>query len=141
MGWLPFQTLDQPYKIASALRAGAAAYVAIALSHAFSAFGAWISHIRRDTLLFGYDQSAVLTANLLVGALALGLWALTSRHPSRPLMYLALAWSVIELAPPLTYWIYGHGAGYYISVFGLLISLAGVQGARARARRSDTDGA
>jgi hypothetical protein len=57
------------------------------------------------------------------------------------LMYLALAWSVIELVPPVTYRIYGHGAGYYISVFGLLISLAGVQGAqaRARARRTHAD--
>lgn len=135
--WLPFQTLDKPWKIKAALRAGAGAYAAIAVSHGFSAFAAWISYIRRDTLLFGYDKSAVLTANLVVGALAVALAAITLRIPSRPLLYLALAWSLIELIPPLTYGLYGHGAGYFISLFGLAVAITGVQGAQARARLAE----
>ncbi|KJV41293.1 MULTISPECIES: hypothetical protein [Brevundimonas] len=132
--WLPFQKLDQPWKINAALRAGSGAFVAIALSHGFSAFSAWISPIRGDTLLFGYDKSAVLTANLLVGLFALCLAAVTFRAPSRPLYYLALAWSLIELIPPLTYGLYGHGAGYFISLFGLAVAMTGVQGIHARRR-------
>lgn len=135
--WLPFQTLDQPWKIKAALRAGAGAYAAIAVSHGFSAFAAWTSHIRRDTLLFGYDKSAVLAANLVVGGLAVALAALTLRVPSRPLLYLALAWSLIELIPPLTYGLYGHGAGYFVSLFGLAVSITGVQGVQARGRLGD----
>ena len=135
--WLPFQTLDKPWKITAALRAGAGAYVAIAVSHGFSAFAAWISYVRRDTLLFGYDKAAVLTANLVVGALAVALYVITLRIPSRPLLYLALAWSLIELIPPLTYGLYGHGAGYFISLFGLAVAITGVQGTQARARLGD----
>jgi hypothetical protein len=134
VGWLPFQKLDQPWKVDAALRAGAGAYAAIAVSHGFSAFAAWASFIRRDTLLFGYDKSGVLLANLAVGLLALALAGITLRAPSRPLLYLGLVWSVVELLPPLTYSLYGHGAGYFISLFGLAVAITGVQGIHARAR-------
>lgn len=132
--WLPFQTLDKPWKVNAALRAGAGAYVVIALSHGFSAFAAWISAIRGDTLLFGYDRSAVLSANLVIGLLALTVAGITYRTLSRPLLYLALAWSLLELVPPLTYGLYGHGAGYSVSLFGLAVAITGVQGVHARRR-------
>lgn len=135
--WLPFQTLNKPWKIKAALRAGAGAYVAIAVSHGFSAFAAWISYVRRDTLLFGYDKTAVITANLVVGTLALALYVITRRSPSRPLLYFVLAWSVIELFPPLTYGLYGHGAGSFISFFGLAVAITGLQGIQAKIRKSE----
>jgi len=53
-------------------------------------------------------------------------------------LYLAFAWSLIELIPPLTYGLYGHGAGYFISLFGLAVAITGVQGVQARGRLGDS---
>lgn len=136
--WLPFQTLDKPWKIKAALRSGAGAYAVIAVSHGFSAFAASISYVRRDTLLFSYDKTAVITANLVVGILAIALYAITRHSPSRPLFYLGLAWSFIELFPPVTYGLYGHGAGYFISFFGMAVAITGLQGIQAKMRMSDS---
>ena len=38
----------------------------------------------RDTLLFGFDKSAALTANLVVGTLAIALALIRLCIPSRP---------------------------------------------------------
>jgi hypothetical protein len=87
--------------------------------------------MRANTWAFGIDQAAVFTGNLVIGGIALAFALLAHRRPSALLSGVALAWSVVQLAPPLTYAAVGHGAPFLLSFLGILAALSGACGVHA----------
>lgn len=124
--WDPFQSLDSPYKLERARSAGAGAYIAIAISCAFSAVGAFVRGVTVDPLI-GDTAAQVGRFNLVVGALCILLFLVTRKLRSYFLAYLALLWSLAEFARAQTYYLYGHGAIIYVAGIGLCLAIVGVR--------------
>ncbi|CAN5151861.1 hypothetical protein BH10PSE1_BH10PSE1_02240 [soil metagenome] len=128
--WDIFQRLDTPYRLERARQAGAGAYIAIAVSCAFSAAAAFFSGVKVDPLI-GDSAAQVGRMNLLVGVLCVLLFMVTRKSRSYSLAYFALAWSLAEFAVGQTYALYGHGAVIAVAVIGLCLAIVGVRAAHA----------
>jgi hypothetical protein len=135
------EPLTSPFRRERATEYGAAAALSLAALNGIGLMD--IGHRPLDSLI-GPDPNAYIIAQLTAVALGLGLAALVRYRHSLWVCEAVLAWSLLELWPSETRFLYGHGVsgrGWTIAAGALFFAMLGVRGAWAMRRAAKHESA
>jgi len=127
--------LSTPYRLKKAARAARVAAHFVCFTHVGNIlWDVFIQSPDRPTL-FANSQASLVLTNALGALLALWLGIFLREKQPAWAVYALLGWSLLEVTPGLSYWLYGHGTSGWLWPYplgALLCSILALRGVRAR---------